>query len=136
MTSCMVIMMNINDIQVGQGVYVIRSSPMPEKGVVTRLVCHGSEKYVIVAINGREHRCRVNWLSDKPVEVTDEQFEQWWEFEGSATENLFHWYAQNYALVSLEGVMNSAHLSIMIKAAMYEQATGRKWSGFTGDKTK
>lgn len=119
--------MNINDIEIGQEVFVLRSSPVPEKGCVTRIVYQGDMRYVIVCVNGREYRCRSNWLTTEKPSVSDEQFEQWWNFEGGNTENLFHWYAQNYHLVSLEGVTNSDALALSIKEAMYKQATGRKY---------
>lgn len=118
--------MNISDILVGDEVFVKRSEPMAERGIVSRIVCNGVEKYVIVYINGREHRCRASWLTHTQPEVTDEEFDRWWEM-GSDTETLFHWYAQNYHLVSLDGVVNSYHLSLAIKEAMYKQATGCKY---------
>ena len=129
-------MMNISDMSVGQEVFVRFSDPMHLRGIVTRLVIHNGIHYAIVWIDGREQRCRLNWITQDAGHITDEQFEQWWQAGGGDTETCFHWYASNYHLVDLDGVVNSEHLALAIKQARYEHTTGRKWSGFTGDKTK
>lgn len=119
--------MNINDIQAGQEVFVQFSDPMPQRGIITRIVTHNNTHFAIVWIDGREHRCRLNWISKEPPIISDEQFEQWWQFGGGDTESCFHWYASNYHLVDLDGVVNSEHLALAIKEARYQQVTGRKY---------
>ena len=122
--------MNINNLSVGQEVFVRFSDPMPQRGIVTRLTTHNGIHYAIVWIDGREQRCRLNWITQDAGHITDEQFEQWWQSGGGSTETCFHWYAANYHLVDLDGVVNSEHLALAIKQARYEHTTGRKWKDY------
>lgn len=122
--------MNINDLEVGQEVFVKFADPMPQYGIVTRLAIHNDTHYAIVQIDGRESRCRLNWITKEKPQISDEQFEMWWQSGGGDTESCFHWYASNYHLVDLDGVVNSEHLALAIKEARYNQLTGRNWKDY------
>jgi hypothetical protein len=122
--------LSIADINIGDEVFVHFWEPMPLRGIVSRLVCNNSDKFVIVSINGREHRCRVHWLSKDTPNISDETFEQYWQMGGWDAASLFNWYATNYHLVNLDGVYNPDTLALAIKQTMYVEATGRSWNEY------
>ena len=118
--------------QIGDVLWVKWSDDLPSKH---RLLDVSGET-AKVELNGKPRAVRVSQLDQERPYTSDEDFELFWNHCLGRTPFLFNWFAENTGKVCLDGVTNGKDLAVAIKQARYEYHTGRKWSEFTGDKTK
>ena len=118
--------------QIGDTMWVKWSDDLPSKHRLLEV----SGETAKVELNGKPKVVRVSQLDQVRPYTSDEDFELFWNHCLGSTQFLYYWFAENTGKVCLEGVTNGKDLAIAIKRARYEDHTGRKWSEFTGDKTK
>jgi len=119
--------MNKKDVVIGQEYWYWNPCSLPTRVLV---VGQGYYEDVFMCICSdfcsKEYVC-AEWMYNKKPDVSDEFFDNWWEYYGGATEECFHWLGSNIGLVDFDGITNSNDLAEAIKQARYEQSTGRKW---------
>lgn len=118
--------------QIGDTMWVKWSDDLPSQHTLLKV----EGEYAFVSLNGKPRQVRVSQLDNVRPYTSDEDFELFWNNVLGSTQFLYYWFAENTGKVCLDGVTNGKDLAIAIKRARYEYHTGRKWSEFTGDKTK
>ena len=118
--------------QIGDTLWVKWSDDLPSEHTLLKV----EGEYAFVSLNGKTRKVRISQLDQVRPYASDEEFELFWNHCLGSPLFLFHWFAENTYKVCLDGVTNGKDLAIAIKRARYEYHTGRKWSKFTGDKTK
>lgn len=118
--------------QIGDTLWVKWLDDLPSQ--CTLLKVEG--EYAFISVNGKSRQVKISQLEQARPYISDEEFElNWYHCLGSVT-FLYHWFAENTGKVCLDGVTNGKDLAVAIKQSRYEYHTGRKWSEFTGDKSK